>query len=131
MYIKLKNNKIEQYPYSVGKLRQDNKDTSFPDKMSDETLAEWNVFPVIQTEYPQVNYTKNVTEGEPQLINGNWTQVWNVIDKLQIEIDEITKSLRADAYRNESDTIFFKWQRNEATQQEWLDKVNEIKQRWS
>lgn len=37
---------------------------------------------------------------------------------------------RSNAYKEESDSIFFKWQRNEATQQEWLDKVSEIKQRF-
>jgi hypothetical protein len=37
---------------------------------------------------------------------------------------------RADAYKNESDPIFFKWQRGEATEQQWLDKVNEIKSRY-
>jgi hypothetical protein len=41
------------------------------------------------------------------------------------------KEARNNAYKQESDPIFFKWQRGEATQQEWLDKVNEIKQRWS
>lgn len=40
------------------------------------------------------------------------------------------KSLRHDAYQKESDPIFFKWQRAEATQQDWLDKVAEIKARF-
>lgn len=38
--------------------------------------------------------------------------------------------LRRDAYAAESDPIFFMSQRGEATQQEWLDKVAEIKARW-
>ncbi len=37
---------------------------------------------------------------------------------------------RQEAYIAESDPVFFKWQRGEATQQEWLDKVAEIKQRY-
>lgn len=37
---------------------------------------------------------------------------------------------RAAAYKEESDPLFFKWQRGEATEQEWLDKVNEIKLRY-
>ncbi len=37
---------------------------------------------------------------------------------------------RALAYREESDPLFFKWQRDEATEQEWLDKVAEIKARY-
>lgn len=39
--------------------------------------------------------------------------------------------LRSEAYKNESDPIFFQWQRGEKTEQEWLDKVEEIKQRYS
>ena len=38
--------------------------------------------------------------------------------------------LRAEAYRAEADPIFFKWQRSEATEQEWLDKIEEIKLRY-
>ena len=34
--------------------------------------------------------------------------------------------LRRAAYEAEADPIFFKWQRGEATEQEWLDKVAEI-----
>jgi len=40
-------------------------------------------------------------------------------------------ALRAEAYRIESDPIFFQWQRGEKTEQEWLDKVAEIKARYS
>lgn len=39
-------------------------------------------------------------------------------------------AMRAQAYRDESDPLFFKSQRGEATNQEWLDKVAEIKARW-
>lgn len=130
MYIKLKDGNIDKYPYSINKLKQDNKDISFPAEMSDEHLAGWEVYPVKPTDFPQVDHTKNVEEGEPQLIDGNWTRVWNVTDKNQTEIDEIVTSLRADAYRNESDPLFFKAQRGEIEQQVWLDKVAEIKSRY-
>lgn len=39
-------------------------------------------------------------------------------------------SKRADAYKNESDPMFFKYQRGELTEIEWLDKVQEIKNRY-
>jgi hypothetical protein len=39
-------------------------------------------------------------------------------------------AMRKAAYVAESDPIFFLSQRGEATQQEWLDKVAEIKSRW-
>jgi hypothetical protein len=38
---------------------------------------------------------------------------------------------RAEAYKNESDKLFFKAQRQEITMQVWLDKVNEIKTKYS
>ena len=41
------------------------------------------------------------------------------------------KLKRAEAYKNESDPLFFKAQREEITMQVWLDKVNEIKAKYS
>lgn len=40
------------------------------------------------------------------------------------------KTQRAEAYRAESDPLFFKAQRGEATVDEWLAKVTEIKARY-
>ena len=37
---------------------------------------------------------------------------------------------RRNAYRNESDPLYLKWQRGEATEQQWLDKIEEIKKRF-
>ena len=41
------------------------------------------------------------------------------------------KAKRAEAYKNESDPLFFKAQRQEITMQVWLDKVNAIKTKYS
>jgi hypothetical protein len=131
MYIKLKNGNIDKYPYSINQLKQDNKDTSFPAEMSNERLAEWNVYPVSVVPYPQETYKQNVKEGTPELIDGVWKQIWTITEKSLDEINVIHEFNRKEAYKEESDPLFFKWQRGEATQQEWLDKVNEIKQRWN
>jgi hypothetical protein len=40
------------------------------------------------------------------------------------------KNSRANAYRNEADPLFFGWQRDENPEQEWLDKVQEIRDRF-
>lgn len=40
------------------------------------------------------------------------------------------KSARSEAYRNEADPLFFKVQRGEATMDEWLAIVAEIKMRY-
>jgi hypothetical protein len=40
------------------------------------------------------------------------------------------KALREQAYREESDPLYFKAQRSEGTTEEWLNKVEEIKNRY-
>jgi hypothetical protein len=51
-------------------------------------------------------------------------------EEIQQEIAERQEQARVEAYRNESDPIFFKYQRDEATKEEWLDKIAEIKARY-
>lgn len=45
------------------------------------------------------------------------------------QIDAAVTAARAAAYRNESDPLFFKVQRGEATMDEWLAKIDEIRSR--
>jgi len=53
------------------------------------------------------------------------------VARLQAELpNKLAKENRAAAYKLEADPLFFKAQRGEATQQEWLDKVAEIQQRF-
>ena len=130
MYIKIKNNLVEKYPYSISELKKDNPQVSFPESISDETLAEFNVYKVTQIDKPLVTYKQNLIEGTPVNENGIWKQIWATEDKPLTEIEEIRSNSKAEFYRIESDPIFFKWQRGEATQQEWLDKVAEIKARF-
>lgn len=130
MYVKLKDNQIEKYPYTLNELKQDNKNVSFPSKPSDEILAQFNVYAVVSVTKPLVTYKQNMVEGNPQLVNGVWTQSWVVTDKSSDEINALNESLRAEAYRNESDPLFFKAQRGEIQMQVWLDKVTEIKERY-
>jgi len=53
------------------------------------------------------------------------------IKALQLEWDAMAiDQQRQSAYQTESDPLFFKYQRGEATEQEWLDKVAEIKTRF-
>jgi len=54
-------------------------------------------------------------------------------EELDVELEsqsQNNKQYRANAYREESDPLFFKAQRGEATMQEWLDKVEEIRARF-
>ena len=138
MYALIENNQVKQYPYGADVLRSDNPQTSFPKAPSDELLASFNVYPVKPTEQPVYDpMTQNLAEGTPALQSGEWAQVWTVTDATTDEIAQRTadhveqvRQHRAQAYREESDPLFFKAQRGEATHQEWLDKVAEIKARF-
>lgn len=79
MHILAPNQTAEKYPYSIGQLRRDNPQTSFPRNPSDALLATFNVFPVRPTEHPAYDpLTQRVEEGTPVLQAGEWVQVWNV-----------------------------------------------------
>lgn len=58
-------------------------------------------------------------------------EISNEILRLQAEQPLlIAKANRAQAYKTESDPLFFKAQRGEGTIEEWQAKVEEIKQRF-
>jgi hypothetical protein len=130
MYILIKNNIVEQYPYNEGQLKIDNPQVSFPTTISKETLAEYDVYEVVATDAPSITYKQNIVEGTPVNEEGTWKQTWVVTDKSAEEISIIQEYNRKQAYIDESDPLFFKWQRGEIDKQVWLDKVTEIKQRF-
>ena len=86
MYALVIDGAVAKYPYTIGNLRRDNPNTSFPKRPSDEMLAEWGMQPVTRTDRPDVDHTKNVTEGTPMLNGDAWTQVWEVTDATTEEI---------------------------------------------
>ena len=60
----------------------------------------------------------------------SWAEVQAHRPTAETEVaNETAKQARATAYRFEADPLFFGWQRGENTEQEWLDKVAEIRAR--
>lgn len=67
--------------YSVGQLRKDNPNTSFPEMLSDALLAEWGVYPYTTQGVPDYDrLTQTVTQTAITEIDGAWTQGWTVSD---------------------------------------------------
>lgn len=54
--------------------------------------------------------------------------LWEIV-QYETEIENI-QALRKTAYQNESDPIFFDFQRGEATEEEWLNAIQDIKDRY-
>jgi len=77
MHIKLTNGTPEIY--SIGQLRRDNPQTSFPKQPSDELLAEWDVYPYVMAAKPDHDpLTEKVSQGPIEQIDGVWTKTWSV-----------------------------------------------------
>lgn len=52
-------------------------------------------------------------------------------EKVQYDVQvEAVNAQRLTAYQQESDPIFFEWQRGENTEQAWKDKITEIQARF-
>ena len=103
MYVFAPNQTIETFPFSIGDLRRDNPNTSFPRNPSAELLAEWNVFPVVQQDPPSFDAsTQNLNEVNPTLTSDQWLQTWSVTAASSDEIAQRTTDAEAQvrAQRN-------------------------------
>jgi len=77
MHLKITNGQPEIY--SIGQLRRDNPNTSFPKVPSNALLAEWGVYPYTVQDRPAVDYmTQTITASALAQVNGAWTQGWDV-----------------------------------------------------
>jgi len=85
MYLRIKNESIE-YPYTISQLRKDEYNISFPSNLNDEVLEQFGVYKVTQNPKPN-DYTKNITEGTPQLVDGVYYQNWIMEDSTEEEIE--------------------------------------------
>ena len=96
MYVKITNGSVDTWPYTVGQLRRDNTNTSFPKLIPDDVLASHGILPVTQQDTP--SYTERTQKIElnsaPTLVEGVWTIGWTVSNKTSDEVagyDEVTE----------------------------------------
>ena len=129
MFIKLTNGIPETY--TIGQLRRDNPQTSFPKDIPAEILASYDVYPVKRTPQPEYNaLTELVRLRDPVQINGEWVQHWETVERPVSQQIENLQAARAEAYTEKADPLFFKWQRGEIAEQEWLDMIEKIRARY-
>ena len=72
LYLKAIDNVVEQYPYSLGQLRKDNPNTSFPKQPSLAGLAEFDMYPVTEVTPTLADGEKLVKVWTPTLVSGEW-----------------------------------------------------------
>jgi hypothetical protein len=100
-YLRIKDNQII-YPYSINQLRIDEYNVSFPQIMTNEVLETFSMYEVLITPKPN-DYTKNIEEGVPELVNGKYYQRWETTNASEEEIENriIQKWAEIREHRNE------------------------------
>ena len=53
LLVKITNGEVEQFPYTLGDLRRDNSQTSFPKKIGDAILASYGIYHVMPETQPE------------------------------------------------------------------------------
>jgi len=76
MFVKTTNGNLSKFPYTLGELRRDNPQTSFPKTISDDTLASYGVYRVVEVDAPQVDSKTHRVAKHVANVDGVWTQTW-------------------------------------------------------
>lgn len=135
MYAIIENNNIAEWP--ILNLSARFPSTSFPNPISEQNLPHGLVRVRIGSIPPYNPALQRPVLGPPEYAEGFWVQSYTIVDFTEDELQTIAQQneeantrARAEAYQNEADPLFFKWQRGEGTQEAWLAKVEEIKSRY-
>ena len=83
--------------------------------------AQWSIS---GNDYDTLDWYDDTPKPSQQELDDAWPAVE------QAQAQSAVDALRHAAYAAESDPLYFKWQRGEATEQEWLDKIAEIQARY-
>tara|TARA_R100000541_G_scaffold7576_2_gene15191 strand:+ start:2238 stop:2690 length:453 start_codon:yes stop_codon:yes gene_type:complete len=96
LLIKATGSTVEQYPYSLGLLRKDNPNTSFPKQPSVADMAAFNTYPVTEAN-PIVGEGQHLVKvWTPTLVSGEWVLAHEAVDLTSYEIAEATAVLAAN-----------------------------------
>ena len=88
MYLHINNESVE-YPYELHSIKNSYPNVSFPNDLFSINLEDFNIFSVAYAAQPSYEEaTQKLVEGTPVLIDGKWTQVWEVQPLNQDELDQ-------------------------------------------
>jgi len=106
MFAKITNGVAERFPYSVGDLRRDHPNTSFPKNIPTATMTEYGMVPVTQIAAPEHDpLTHGVAYGPlPVLQNGSWVLVPTVVELLP-EVISARHAIEVDRARTQRNDL--------------------------
>ena len=96
LLLKATGSTVEQYPYSLGMLRKENPNTSFPKQPSVADMAAFNVYPVTEAN-PTVGEGQRLAKTwTPTLVSGDWVLAHEAVDLTSDEVAEATAVIAAN-----------------------------------
>lgn len=128
--VKVFNEKVIKYPYSIQELCEDFPRTTFPAQLTDDILKDFNACVVVETEQPNINYTQTCLEIAPEFLDGRWRQQWKIVQATEEEISNRTleqahmmRQIRDNLLKETVDRINpMRWQdMTEAQKNTWIN----------
>jgi hypothetical protein len=119
MHLKLTNGTPAKY--TLGQLRRDNPQTSFPKLMPDDLLASYDVYPYTRPAAPQYDsLSHRLTDGAFEQVDGAWSMPY-VVEQLPQDQAESNVRSRRDIRLQESDWIVARsYERGEPVPANWV-----------
>lgn len=120
MHIKLTNGLPETY--SIGQLRRDNPQTSFPKNPSDELLAEWGLYPLTVLPKPSVDErTHYLKASDFYQVGGKWQMHYSAEPLPQAQVEQTMRAER-DRLLAETDWVVAKaYELQQSVPDAWAD----------
>ena len=106
MFVKVTNGQVTTYPYTVGQLRRDNPNTSFPKSVPQEMLVSFGVFPVEYDDEPVYNPMTHRIEhsSQPVLKDNRWVLTKTVVALTTEQIAD-RDAAKAKSVRSQRDSL--------------------------
>lgn len=107
MYVKATNEQAEIFPYTLGMLRKDYPNTSFPKQPSDKLLGQYGMYRVDAAPEPTYDErTQRIAKKDlPDFIDGKWVIAWSVFQKEQEQIDQETQAKSEEIRSQRNDLL--------------------------
>lgn len=105
-YIKINEDNLIVYPYSLSDLPKDYPNISFPQPFENTTLSDFNIFPVIPSALPMYNRaTHKLIELTPSKVNDNYVEVWDVQELTQAEKSTIANIIKDEIVTHTQESL--------------------------
>lgn len=106
MFAKITNGAVDKFPYTVGQLRRDNPNTSFPKQISETTMLDFGMVVVSEVPAPEFDPMTHFAEWGPvpELQEGRWVLLPTVREYSEEQIAE-RDAAKAAEVRSQRDRL--------------------------